>query len=78
MFSLAKRVSAALRAAPLRCEGINYWLADGEAAFQDVFHVHLHVFPRFAGDSLQITFDRQKPRREELEEIARTIAASLH
>jgi histidine triad (HIT) family protein len=25
-------------------------LADGEAAGQEVFHVHLHVFPRFQGD----------------------------
>ncbi len=26
------------------------FLADGEAAFQEVFHVHLHVFPRTVGD----------------------------
>ena len=32
-----------------RREGINLFLADGEAAFQDVFHVHLHVIPRHSG-----------------------------
>lgn len=26
-------------------KGINLFLADGEAAFQDVFHAHMHVFP---------------------------------
>ncbi|WP_281289166.1 HIT domain-containing protein [Leekyejoonella antrihumi] len=26
---------------------------DGQAALQEVFHVHLHVFPRFAGDGLR-------------------------
>jgi diadenosine tetraphosphate (Ap4A) HIT family hydrolase len=26
------------------------FLADGEAAFQEIFHVHLHVFPRTPGD----------------------------
>jgi histidine triad (HIT) family protein len=29
---------------------VNLFLADGEAAGQDVFHAHLHVFPRHAGD----------------------------
>ncbi|HEX4469356.1 MAG TPA: HIT domain-containing protein, partial [Gemmatimonadaceae bacterium] len=42
--------AAALRASGLPCEGINLFLADGEAAMQEIFHVHLHVFPRFRGD----------------------------
>jgi len=33
------------------------FLADGEAAFQEVFHVHLHVFPRFVGDRFRIDTD---------------------
>ncbi len=32
-------------------------LADGEAAFQEVFHAHLHDFPHFAGDRIGITAD---------------------
>ena len=39
--------AAALRASGLPCEGVNFFLADGEVAMQEVFHVHLHVFPRF-------------------------------
>jgi histidine triad (HIT) family protein len=34
----------------MRCEGINVLLCDGEVAFQTVFHFHLHVIPRYAGD----------------------------
>ena len=30
------------------------FLADGEAAFQEVFHVHLHVLPRTTGDGFTI------------------------
>ncbi|WP_262391732.1 HIT domain-containing protein, partial [Nocardiopsis sp. CNR-923] len=30
------------------------FLADGEAAGQEVFHAHLHVFPRFAGDGFSV------------------------
>jgi len=46
VFTVATRLASALRASGLPCEGINLFLADGEAAFQDVFHTHLHVIPR--------------------------------
>ena len=36
-----QRIAAGLRASRLRCDGVNLILADGEAAGQEVFHVHL-------------------------------------
>ena len=57
MFAVAMRLARALRASGLHCEGISLFLADGEAAFQEVFHTHLHLFPRFAGDSFRIDAD---------------------
>jgi histidine triad (HIT) family protein len=33
---------------------VNTFLADGGAAFQEVFHVHLHVLPRTVGDGFTI------------------------
>ena len=53
MFSIGQQVAAALRASTLRCEGVNLFLADGIRAGQTVFHMHLHVFPRFEGDGFQ-------------------------
>jgi histidine triad (HIT) family protein len=50
LFTVGVKVSEALREAAPRCEGVNFWIADGEAAGQEVPHVHLHVIPRFAGD----------------------------
>ena len=51
VFRVAQRAAAALRAAAdLRCDGVNFFLADGELAGQEVFHVHLHVLPRHEGD----------------------------
>ena len=47
LFVVASRLAAAMRRSGLPCEGVNLFLADGEAAFQDVFHVHLHVFARW-------------------------------
>lgn len=41
----ALRAAAGRPAAGVRCEGVNLFLADGEAAGQEVFHVHLHVIP---------------------------------
>ena len=43
----ARRLSASLKRSSLRCEGVNLFVADGEAAFQEVFHSHLHVIPSF-------------------------------
>src|SRR5215213_4135303 len=41
IFRVAQTLSAALRKSGVKCEGVNFFLADGEAAMQDVFHVHL-------------------------------------
>lgn len=69
--------AAALRASGLPCEGVNFFLADGEAAMQEVFHVHLHVFPRFRGDGFGLKFSPEyytrRPPRPDLDRIAKTL-----
>ena len=76
IWTIAQRTAAALRASALRCEGVNMFLADGEAAFQEVFHVHLHVFPRYKGDSFQLVADwATRPSRVELDLAADQIKA---
>ncbi len=80
MFVVAMQVAEGLRRSGLKCEGVNLILADGEAAFQDVFHVHLHVIPRFKGDGFGFTFDEgypTLPERRELEEAAVRIRDAL-
>lgn len=57
MYTVALRLAQALRDSDLRCEGVNMFHADGEAAFQEVFHTHLHVFPRYRGDGFGLTAD---------------------
>lgn len=56
IFRIAQRLAAALRKSGLKCEGVNLFLADGEAAMQEVFHVHLHVIPRFEGDGFGLKY----------------------
>lgn len=76
MFRVAQRLSAALRESGVNCEGVNFFLADGEAAMQEVFHVHLHVFPRYTNDGFGLKFAPkyfEKPQRSELNIVAEKI-----
>lgn len=76
MFKVGMRIVDGVKRSGVKCEGVTLLLSDGKAAFQEIFHVHLHVIPRFKGDSLRISFGRQyalKPEEEELEKIASKI-----
>lgn len=75
VFRAGQFAAAALRASKLRCEGVNFFLADGEAAGQEIFHVHLHVLPRFVGDGFGLRFppDYSVRPRAELDEAAAAI-----
>ncbi len=75
VFATAQRLAAALRRSGLRCEGVNLFLADGAIAGQEVFHAHLHVVPRFAGDDVRFTWPRRQSEREALEAQAGAIRA---
>jgi len=80
LFRVAQRMAACLRKSALTCEGVNLFLADGEAALQDVFHVHLHVIPRFKGDGFGLTFADTyytRPSRVELESAAEKIRKAI-
>jgi len=77
LFTVSQRVAAAIRKSGVKCEGVNLFLADGEAAFQEVFHLHMHVFPRYKGDSFKLDADWDvKPPRKELDEVASQIKAA--
>jgi histidine triad (HIT) family protein len=54
MMVVAKKLASALCRSSLKSDGVNLFYADGEAAFQEVFHSHLHVFPRFPDDGFTI------------------------
>ena len=76
MAVVAQWLTAALRASPVRTDGVNLYLADGAAAGQEVPHSHLHVIPRWRGDGVRISASRPPtPTREQLEEMAARIRA---
>jgi histidine triad (HIT) family protein len=74
------RKSSALRKCGVKCNGVNLFLADGEAAGQEVFHVHLHVFPRYSGDGFGLNLPadyEDRPARAELNDIAQRLRLAL-
>jgi histidine triad (HIT) family protein len=80
MFRVGQRLAAALEQVAVKCEGINFFLANGEAAGQEVFHIHLHVLPRYQGDgfALQLPTDYANvPERVELDHIAMQVKQAL-
>lgn len=78
LFTVGQRVAAAIRGSGARCEAINLFLSDGEAAGQEAPHCHLHVLPRFHGDSVTLgTSGSVGSPRPELDHLAEQIAAAL-
>ncbi|KQY46718.1 HIT family protein [Cellulomonas sp. Root137] len=77
VWSVGHDLARALRRSDLRCEGINVFLCDGEVAFQTVFHFHLHVIPRYAGDGWTITPDVAERGRSLLDSDAQAIKAAI-
>jgi histidine triad (HIT) family protein len=79
LFRVAMKIAAAVRTTAVRCDGVNLWLADGEAAGQDVFHVHVHVLPRYEGDAFRVErrggFQRED--RPALDRVAASIREAL-
>ena len=80
LFRIAQRIAVALPRSFMQCEGVNMFLADGVAAGQEVFHLHLHVFPRYRGDRFGFVWNSSLPHipaRDELDTVAENIKKAL-
>ncbi|GAA0980481.1 HIT family protein [Acrocarpospora macrocephala] len=77
VWRVGHRIGQAFRQSGLRCEGVNVFLADGAAAFQEIFHFHLHVFPRYKDDGFRIHADWATRDRHLLDEEALYVQRGL-
>ena len=68
------KVSKAIQSA-FKPEGLSVYQANGKAAGQTVFHYHVHLLPRHAGDGMELTWPVKNPPREKLEDYAAKIRA---
>lgn len=79
MVTIGQRIANAARTTEL-ADATNLAINDGRAAFQSVFHIHLHVLPRRNGDKLSVAKGmllRRDPDREETGRILRGALAQL-
>jgi diadenosine tetraphosphate (Ap4A) HIT family hydrolase len=80
MVTLGQRIARAARRSGLHADGNNIAINDGKAAFQSVFHIHLHVVPRQDGDKLSFAKGmllRRDPDRETSGRMLREALAQL-
>lgn len=78
---IGQMVGEALSNSELLCQGVNYYMADGYAAGQEVDHVHLNIFPRFEGDGFVMHIDpavKKQPGRDQLNEEAQKIRQAMN
>ena len=67
--SAAKRLAERMRDV-LSCDGINLLNATEPAAWQTVFHFHMHVIPRYDDDPLELPVQPRQAKPEELSAVA--------
>ena len=68
----AKRLAAQLKQR-LGADGINLLNSCGAAAWQTVFHFHVHVIPRYTDDPLRLPIGPEQAKPEELAAVAAEI-----
>jgi len=75
LFTIARRIAKAQRTRLPECRGVTLLLADGKAAGQEVFHVHLHVIPRRENDGVR--FQRGTVHGTQAEQDKLTVIANM-
>jgi histidine triad (HIT) family protein len=73
MWSLVWETAATLRA-KLKPDGMTLFQANRKAGWQDVFHFHVHVVPRWQGDGLIRPWESAPADQRELEQVAALLA----
>ena len=72
----AARVARAIRDA-YQPQGLSVYQANGKAAWQSVFHYHMHLVPRHDGDGMALSWPAKNPPPEKLAEYAAAIRRAL-
>lgn len=74
---VARKIATALKKT-YHCDGVNILQNNGEASGQTVFHLHVHVIPRFEGDTDHINIGwKPGDTPEDLADIVAEIQSNL-
>jgi histidine triad (HIT) family protein len=72
----AKKISSSVKEAT-QADGISIIQQNGKAAGQDIFHLHVHVVPRFEGQKLPRFGELLEVERAQLDDMAKKIKEKL-
>lgn len=76
VFRTAAQMARAVKKA-YGCEGVTLLQANEPASAQTVFHLHVHVVPRWHGDGAALLWPAKNPTRAALEVMASRLRAAL-
>ncbi|MBU5459905.1 HIT family protein [Anaerostipes sp. MSJ-23] len=76
LFQLATVVARALKKA-LNCDGMNILQNNGLIAGQTVFHFHMHLIPRYEGDTVTVKWEEHSMEAADMEQLRKEICDAL-
>ncbi len=74
--STVRRIASAVNKV-VQPEGINLLQANGPGAKQSVFHLHMHVIPRYADDGAGMNWEMKHGDMDAIGELAEQIVAAI-
>lgn len=72
IYAVARKVAIAMKE-ELHCEGLNILQNNGELAGQTVFHLHVHLIPRYKGDKINIKWSHKDKDSVDFAALAKAI-----
>ena len=76
LFELAVMTARALKSV-LDCDGMNILQNNGTVAGQTVFHFHMHIIPRYEGDTVNIGWKELSYEDGEMEQLREAIRKEM-
>ena len=76
LFELAAMTARALKSV-LDCDGMNILQNNGPVAGQTVFHFHMHIIPRYEGDTVNIGWKELSYEDGEMEQLREAIRKEM-
>ncbi|MEM4704269.1 MAG: HIT domain-containing protein [Candidatus Bathyarchaeia archaeon] len=76
LYTIAKKVAVAVKKS-IKPDGISITQHNEPGAGQDVFHMHIHVIPRYQGQRLPRFEELKEAGRQKLDEVAGLIRQNL-
>lgn len=76
LFELAAMTARALKSV-LDCDGMNILQNNGTVAGQTVFHFHMHIIPRYEGDTVNMGWKELSYEDGEMEQLREAIRKEM-